>query len=270
MTGLRKNEIKQLRWHDYDEEAEALRIRMGVGKAKREVLVALHSQVSEAWRDLKSQGAQPTENIFKSVPTIITFYKDLARAREAWIGEGVTKAERESKRQTTFLAKFDAEERVVDFHAMRTTLGTRSALQGVAPQLAQRIMRHSDYHTTWQHYTVLGLADTAKAINQLSEIGGTVETELLATGTDGHAAPGAARRVQNTALYGTTPRPSDQPRESGGSAPLPQQPLQDASLSADLRLLATALAEQRVKGLEPSTFSLEGNSTNHLRMPESH
>lgn len=122
MTGLRRNEIKQLRWHDYDEEAEALRIRIGVGKAKREDLVALHSQVSEAWRDLKSQGAQPTENIFKSVPTIITFYKDLARAREAWIGEGVTKAERESKRQTTFLAKFDAEERVVDFHAMRTTL----------------------------------------------------------------------------------------------------------------------------------------------------
>ena len=61
---------------------EALRIRIGVGKAKREDLVALHSQISEALRALKSQGVRPTYNIFKSVPTIITFYKDLARARE--------------------------------------------------------------------------------------------------------------------------------------------------------------------------------------------
>ena len=258
MTGLRRNELKQLRWHDYDEEAEALRIRIGVGKAKREDLVALHSQVSEALRELKSQGAQPTDNIFKSVPTIITFYKDLARAREAWIAEGATKAEQESKRQSTFLAKFDEEGRVVDFHAMRTTLGTRLALQGVAPQLAQRIMRHSDYRTTLQHYTVLGLADTAKAINQLPEIGGTGQAELRATGTDGRAAPGAARRAQNTALCGATPRPSGQPKASGSSATLPKQPPLDASLSAELHQLATALGEHRVMGLEPSTFSHVG------------
>ncbi len=149
-------------------------------------------------------------------------------------------------RQTTFLAKFDAEGRVVDFHAMRTTLGTRLALQGVAPQLAQRIMRHSDYRTTVQHCTVLGLADTAKAINQLPEIGGTVETELLATGTDGRAAPSAARRAQNTALCGATPRPSGQPMEFRSSATPPKQSPLDASLSAELHQLAKALGEQRL------------------------
>jgi hypothetical protein len=41
---------------------------------------------------------------------------------------------------------------------------------GVAPQLAQKIMRHADYKTTLKHYTVLGVADTANAINQLPHI----------------------------------------------------------------------------------------------------
>ena len=51
---------------------------------------------------------------------------------------------------------------VIDLHALRTTLGTQLARAGVAPQIAQRIMRHADYRTTLKHYTVLGLADTAR------------------------------------------------------------------------------------------------------------
>ena len=42
-------------------------------------------------------------------------------------------------------------------------------------------MRHSDYKTTLKHYTVLGLSDTAGAINELADIG-TPET-IMATGT---------------------------------------------------------------------------------------
>ena len=50
----------------------------------------------------------------------------------------------------------DAEGRVIDLPAMRTTLGTQMARQGIAPQIAQRIMGHADYRTTQKHYTVLG------------------------------------------------------------------------------------------------------------------
>lgn len=60
---------------------------------------------------------------------------------------------------------------------MRTTLGTKLALNGVAPQLAQRIMRHSDYRTTLAHYTVLGIVDTAKAINTLPPISNITEKQ---------------------------------------------------------------------------------------------
>lgn len=60
--------------------------------------------------------------------------------------------------------------RVIDLHALRTTLGTQLARAGVTPQVAQRIMRHGDYRTTLKHYTVLGLTDTAAAIDRLPGI----------------------------------------------------------------------------------------------------
>ena len=53
---------------------------------------------------------------------------------------------------------------------LRTTLGTQLARAGVAPQITQRIMRHADFRTTNRHYTVLGLADTAAAIDSLPGI----------------------------------------------------------------------------------------------------
>jgi integrase len=74
------------------------------------------------------------------------------------------------KRPKTRIVTADEQGRVLDLHGLRTTLGTNLARAGVAPQLAQRIMRHSDYRTTLKHYTVLGLADTAKAIEQLPRI----------------------------------------------------------------------------------------------------
>lgn len=64
---------------------------------------------------------------------------------------------------------------------MRTTLGTNLARAGVAPQLCQKILRHADYKTTLKHYTVLGIADTNKAINQLPNI--QQEQREAATGT---------------------------------------------------------------------------------------
>ena len=76
----------------------------------------------------------------------------------------------------------DDEGRVADLHAMRTTLGTNLARAGVALQVAQRIMRHSDYKTTLRHYTVLGLNDITPAIQALPEI--NTENDLMrATGT---------------------------------------------------------------------------------------
>ena len=59
---------------------------------------------------------------------------------------------------------------MVDLHALRTTLGTQLARAGVAPQVAQKVMRHGDYRTTLKHYTVLGLVDAAQAVGRLPRI----------------------------------------------------------------------------------------------------
>ena len=72
---------------------------------------------------------------------------------------------------------------MIDLHALRTTIGTQLARVGVAPQLAQRLMRYSDYRTTLSHYTVLGLTDTAAAISKLPGVGSPGQDKERATGT---------------------------------------------------------------------------------------
>jgi hypothetical protein len=53
---------------------------------------------------------------------------------------------------------------VIDFHALRGTLGTRLAAAGIVPQIAKGIMRHSDYRTTVKHYHHLTLHDERQAL----------------------------------------------------------------------------------------------------------
>ena len=88
----------------------------------------------------------------------------------------------------------DAEGRVIGLHALRTTLGTMLARHGAKPQVARQIMRHSDYKTTLKHYTVLGLDDTAGAINQLPYIGASQRNQ--ATGTAGATTRNTARNAR--------------------------------------------------------------------------
>jgi hypothetical protein len=54
----------------------------------------------------------------------------------------------------------------------------------VAPQIAQQIIRHSNYKTTLKHYTVPGLTDTAKAIEELTRLGTPAGESVEATGTN--------------------------------------------------------------------------------------
>jgi hypothetical protein len=158
------------------------------------------------------------------------------------------------------------EGRVIDLHALRTTLGTQLARAGVTPQVAQRIMRHSDYRTTLKHYTVLGLTDTAAALDRLPGIM-TQPSALEATGTTDTAPETGPTHPQlfcqqlerekgkNREPWReepTTPRrrgPNKKPQHSPGF-------LQDSA----------EFSPKRAKGLEPSTYSLEGyRSTTELR-----
>lgn len=186
LTGLRRSELGGITWGDVDFDGGAIRVRIGVGKARREDFIPIHPQVAEELRAIKPDEAVASDLVFASIPRDKTFRADLHRA------------EIEAK---------DSEGRVVDLHALRTTTGTMLARLGVMPQVAMRIMRHSDVKITMKHYTDLRLHDGAKAIGMLPDIGkGTPNKPEAqrATGTDGPTnppvAPGANRPPLTTVV----------------------------------------------------------------------
>ena len=194
-TGLRRSELKAITWSDIDLDGEALRVRHGVGKAKREDWISLRTEVVEVLRTIKPIGVTGKDRVFPTVPRIETFHRDCLRARTSWIDAASDPAERERREASEFLKRFDAEGRQLDLHGLRTTLGTHLAQNKVAPQVAQRIMRHSDMKVTLTHYTDLRLSDEAAALGTLPTIGTPkVEDEALAaTGTEDQAATDSAR-----------------------------------------------------------------------------
>ena len=161
LAGLRKGDLQRLRWCDLDFDNGTITIHEG--KAKRVDVIPMHPQLAEELAARRDQSLTvPTAKVFPQTVTDRTRQKDLQRAG---------------------IPLQDEAGRVVDLHGLRTTLGTNLARAGVTPQIAQRIMRHSDYKTTMAHYTVLGLHDTAKAIGALPPINLLPSDAVKATGT---------------------------------------------------------------------------------------
>jgi len=158
-TGLRKNEIRSLAWADLDLENGIGTVRnTKVGRSEDfNIMPDLVAELSAARPMLVGTNAR---KVFDSVPTHRTFRRDLERAA---------------------IAERDERGQVIDFHALRGTLGTRLAAAGVAPQVAKGIMRHSDYRTTVKHYHHLTLHDQRQAL----EMALARAPRLAAEGTSG-------------------------------------------------------------------------------------
>ena len=144
LAGLRRSELTKLTWSSVDLEAGLLTIRDG--KAKREDVVPLHPELLAELKAGRPADAKPTDRVFPTAVTNLTRQHDFERAG---------------------IADVDDQGRVADLHGLRATLGTRLARAGIAPQIAQRIMRHADYRTTLKHYTMLSHADTTAAMQLL-------------------------------------------------------------------------------------------------------
>jgi integrase len=96
------------------------------------------------------------------------------------------------------LPNVDAEDRHLDFHALRHTCGSWLADAGVHPKVIQRLMRHSTIVLTMDRYCKPHSASEAAAVAKLPDLGVPVSAVGLATGTDGQslgpsARPGATR-----------------------------------------------------------------------------
>lgn len=153
LAGLRRGDLVKLTWGCVDFENGYLLIRDG--KAQRDDYVPLDPQLAEELSRIKPQKAFPAQRVFEPAVTNRTRKLDFDRA-----GIGP-----------------DSEGRVPDLHALRTTLATRLARAGVAPQVARQIMRHSDIRTTTKAYTALLIQDGAAGLNALPRIEGETQAK---------------------------------------------------------------------------------------------
>ena len=189
-AGLRKGDLQRLRWCDINFVEGSITI--SEGKAKRTDIIPLHPQLADELKRLHDESmGLPQTRVFPTTVTDRTRQKDFLRAglaREVVItgddGKPLMIGKGNNRRPKTRIETIDDDGRIIDLHAMRTTFGTKLAQAGIAPQIAQKLMRHSDYRTTLQHYTVLGLCDTARAIETLPEIKINKTDDIKANGTN--------------------------------------------------------------------------------------
>ncbi len=134
-TGIRKGEMKLLRWGDLDLDGEppTVVVRASISKNARTERLPLKSDVVQLLRAMRPDLCQPFEWVFGNrVPNMDTFHRDLKRAG---------------------IPPTDAHGAKYDFHALRHTFITMMNAAGVAPRVAMSLARHSDMKLTMKVYT---------------------------------------------------------------------------------------------------------------------
>ena len=198
------------------------------------------------------------------------------------------------------IPKVDERGRTVDVHALRTTTGTHLSKAGVTPRTAQAVMRHSTLDLTMNTYTDPRLLDVAGALDALPDLpltNGQDAQELRKTGTTGgpawpettygapksaakagvrESAAGKQRTCVSTSLAptlaptsyksSTTGATADETAgrkawasDRGGRAGNPC----NTNAKRPQSFADNGRRQQRAKGVEPSTASLEGWRSSH-------
>ena len=132
-TGLRRNELKQLRWGDLHLNGlqPLVCAPASITKNKKEAKLPLRPEVVEALRSIIPADAAPFQNVFEHVPKVATFRKDLSAAGIVFV---------------------DDSGRRMDFHALRGTFNNLLRRSGVPLDERMRLMRHSDPKLTMVEY----------------------------------------------------------------------------------------------------------------------
>ena len=175
-SGLRLNELRTLDWRSLrlDGDAPSVTVEAKHAKSRRADTVELGSEVAEhlrAWRQLREaelgRPVTPGERVFAVCRDMFEhFPKDAGVAG---------------------IPVVDGAGRVVDFHALRHSYATLLSQAGVAPRVAQALMRHADLSTTMRTYVHVEVLDRRRAVESLPRAAGEepeVEALQLAAGAE--------------------------------------------------------------------------------------
>jgi integrase len=117
-------------------------------KNRKSVVLPVSETVIAMLRELRAKAPPDRLRVFKNIPRIETFRRDLGRAEIQVL---------------TPTGK-------LDFHCLRVTFATALCLANVPLVLAQRLMRHSDPKLTANIYTKLGLDESRAAVERIESL----------------------------------------------------------------------------------------------------
>ena len=196
MTGFRASELSSLTTSSLDLEGDPATITVQAGYSKRRrtdtrPLRADLALMLGDWIQARRQAEAATSS--QEEASILAFDPSRNRAvrpsdskQKLWPGSWPGKAAEmlRGDLEAAGVPVEDSAGHVLDFHSLRHTFGTNLALAGVAPKIAQELMRHSDINLTMGTYSHVGLYDLNAAVDSLPSIPDFHPTES-ATGTAG-------------------------------------------------------------------------------------
>jgi len=150
LTGIRRGEIKQLRWADVVLEGDNPRITVSamISKNHYEDALPLHPDLVAALRAIKPASCKLDGLIFKGMfPGYKRFYADLLAAGIDWKDQGDGR---------------------LDFHSFRVTYCTQLAPGTPSERVRMALMRHRDPKQTAKTYTDARMLPLKEAIHKLS------------------------------------------------------------------------------------------------------
>lgn len=147
-TGLRRDELRQLRWGDLilEDEKPRLRVRASMSKNRRDAVLNLNRDFASSLLRMRPLDWAPFQPLFTHIPRMPAIRGDMKRA-------GIP---------TT-----DDQGRTVDLHSLRMTYGTNLTTSGASPRVVMELMRHSDIKLTMKIYTDAAQLPLSAAVEQL-------------------------------------------------------------------------------------------------------
>ena len=149
LTGLRRGELRELRWADVElsNGASTVTVRASVAKNHREARLPLHPDAAEALQHLRPVKCNGLDLIFAGkIPRMKRFRADLKAA-------GIDGADNGHGR--------------VDFHSLRVTYCTQLAGATPSERVRMELLRHHDPRLTAETYTDARLLPLAAAVGKL-------------------------------------------------------------------------------------------------------